>query len=171
MNQFLHIFNFIFFILIQVFLLNNINYFGYVNPQIYIIFLILLPFNINKLLLIILGFVCGFSLDIISGGIVGIHTASCVFIAFIRPSVIFLVSSTRIFEKNTLPSIKDMNFKWFLLYSLLIILLHHTIYFYLEIFTFKESFHTIIRILSSSFFSLLLIIISQYLVYNPKKNK
>ncbi|MCJ7757879.1 MAG: rod shape-determining protein MreD, partial [Gillisia sp.] len=36
---------FILLILFQVLLLNNINFLGYINPYLYVLFLILYPFN------------------------------------------------------------------------------------------------------------------------------
>ena len=74
-------------IFLQVFLLNNINLGGYINPYLYIIFIILFPLDGNKGLLIFLSFLLGLSVDIFedSGGI---HAAACAFIAYIRPVVL-----------------------------------------------------------------------------------
>ncbi len=172
MNSFInHFLRFVFLVLFQVFILNNINLGGYINPNIYILFILMLPFNTNRLLLILFGFICGFSIDILSGGIIGIHSASCVLIAYIRPNVISLISTQRSFETNSVPSVKDMGFKWFLTYIIILTIIHHLMYFYIEIFSFRDSIYTLIRIFISSFFTISLLIISQYIIYIPGKNK
>ena len=78
---------FIVLVLIQVLLLNNINLGGYINPFLYIYFILLFPLDGNKSLLIFLSFLLGLSIDIFedSGGV---HAAASAFIAYIRPFVL-----------------------------------------------------------------------------------
>ena len=78
---------FIILVLFQVLVLNNINFLGYINPYIYILFIILFPIINNRLLFIFLGFFVGLSVDLFldSGGV---HAAACVTIAYIRPVIL-----------------------------------------------------------------------------------
>ena len=67
--------------LVQILLLNNIKVFGYIEPMLYIWFIILLPNNFPKWLVMILGFFMGLTVDLFSAQ-VGFHTATATFTAF-----------------------------------------------------------------------------------------
>jgi hypothetical protein len=94
---------------------------------------------------------------------------SSVFMAFCRPSVIYLLSPKHDFEPGIRPCIKDLGFRWFFAYSLILILLHHLVLFYIEVFRFSEFFSTLYKVTISTAFTLVLVILSQYLFYNLKK--
>lgn len=151
-------------ILLQVLLLNHIQISGYINPYLYILFILLLPFDTPKYLLLILGFLLGLNVDIFSNT-PGIHASATTFLAFIRPAVIRLISSRDVLELNTPPRLSYLGFHWFLKYSLILVLAHHFFLFYVEVFTLKGFIFTFSRCVLSSAFTLVLIIISQYLIY------
>jgi hypothetical protein len=108
--------------------------------------------------------VLGFSIDTFLGTL-GIHTASSVLMAFSRPLVIKAIPSRKDFEPGMKPSISDLGFLWFFSYSLILILIHHLALFYIEVFRFTDFFNTFLRVVISSFFTLLLVIIAQYLFF------
>jgi purine-cytosine permease-like protein len=53
-------------------------------------------------------------------------------------------------------------FRWFLLYTLTIVLIHHFALFYLEIFRFTNFFRTFLRVILSSLFSIAFILLLEY---------
>ncbi len=159
---------FVFLILFQVLVLNNIQFSGYVNPYLYVLFILLLPFETPKWLLLILAFFLGFCVDIFTKTI-GMNIAASVFMAFCRPAVIYLLSPKQDFEPGIRPCIRDLGFMWFFAYSLILILLHHLVLFYIEVFRFSEFFSTLYKVTISTAFTLVLVILSQYLFYNLKK--
>ena len=53
-------FSFVFLVLVQVMVFNNISLFGYVNPMIYLLFLVIYRFDNDQTLLIFLSFILGF---------------------------------------------------------------------------------------------------------------
>jgi len=55
---------FILLVLLQILLFNNIQFSGYVNPYVYIMFILLLPVEIPSWLLLILAFFTGMTIDI-----------------------------------------------------------------------------------------------------------
>ena len=71
-------------VLLQVIICSNINFLGYLNPYVYVIFMFLYPITNNRLLFIFLSFSIGLSIDIFldSGGV---HAAASVAIAYVRP--------------------------------------------------------------------------------------
>jgi len=162
---FINIIRFLILVFLQVFILENINLRGYINPYLYVYFILLLPFETPGWLLLISSFVLGFSIDTFLGTM-GIHTASSVLMAFSRPLVIKAIPSRKDFEPGMKPSISDLGFLWFFSYSLILILIHHLALFYIEVFRFTDFFNTFLRVVISSFFTLLLVIIAQYLFFN-----
>ncbi len=154
-------------ILLQVLVFNNIHFNGYINPYIYVLFILLIPFEMPLWLLLFSAFALGFGVDLFSDTM-GVHVASCVFMAFCRPFILRMVSSTKAYEVGITPSIKDLGINWFLKYAFTLIFLHHLAYFYLEIFTFHEFFYTFGRVVLSTISTVLFIIIGQYL-FNSKK--
>jgi rod shape-determining protein MreD len=163
-----HFIRFVILVLIQVLILNNVYLSGYINPFIYLLFIMLLPFNIDRIWLLLLGFLTGLTVDLLSGGVIGLHTAAATLVAFLRPYLLAFISSQREFDSGIEPSIKDMGFSWFLGYTLLFTTTHHLYYFFLEKFSFTDFFTTIWRILLSALVSSVMIIIGQYIEHRPK---
>ena len=77
-----NILRFIFLILIQVFLLDNIQFMGYINPMIYVLFILLLPVRFPRWALLISAFAMGLIIDVFSNT-AGMHTFALVFAAFL----------------------------------------------------------------------------------------
>lgn len=162
-----NIIRFILLVLLQVLVIKNIELGKFINPFIYVLFIIALPFETPKWLLLLSGFVLGISIDMFYDTM-GLHAAAGVFMAFIRPSILNLFSPREGYEFGTQPTIQYLGVPWFVSYSGILILLHHFVLFYLEIFRFSEFLHTLMRVVISSIFTLLLVIITQYL-FNRKK--
>jgi len=158
---------FISLILIQVLIFNNIQFRGYINPYIYIAFILMLPFETPNWLLIIISFFTGLTIDFFSDTL-GMHSAACTLAAFTRPGILRFISSPKEYEVGITPSIRDLGFGWFFKYTSLITFIHHMFFFYLEVFTFHEFFYTLSRVFLSSFFTIFFIIIGQYLFYSKK---
>lgn len=151
-------------VLLQVLLLNNIQFSGYINPYMYVLFILLLPFETPRYLLLLLGFFLGLLVDIFSNT-PGFHASATTFLAFLRPYTISLISPRDTFEVNTPPRVKYMGIGWFLRYTLILVLAHHLFLFFIEAFTFHGFIHTLIRSLLSAAFTCILIIISQFLIF------
>src|SRR5665647_2692560 len=116
---------FILLMLLQVLIFNNIQFSGYINPYIYILFILLLPVEIPSWLLLILSFITGLLMDFFVGS-PGMHTFSTVLAGFVRPFVLRAISPRDGYEANSAPSMLTYGFLWFLSYSLVIVLVHHT---------------------------------------------
>jgi cell shape-determining protein MreD len=159
---------FVFLILFQVLILNNIQFSGYINPYFYIYFILLLPFETPRWLLLLSAFMLGISLDAFTNTF-GLNAAACVLVAFVRPFVISAISTGTEFMIGHSPSLKNQGLKWFAYYSIILVGVHHFALFYLEIFRFTEFFQTLLRVLLSSIFTLLIIFIAQYLSYPAEK--
>ena len=152
---------FILLILLQLLLFNNIQFSGYVNPYVYIMFILLLPIDVPSWLLLILSFVTGLIIDFFSGS-PGMHTSATVLAGFVRPYVLRIVSPRDGYESGSDPSMLNYGFRWFFFYALLVVLVHHTALFYLEVFRFADFFRTMLRVILSSLFSISFILLIEY---------
>lgn len=157
-----NIIRFIILVLIQVFVLNNIRIDGYINPYLYVLFILLLPFETPGWLLLISSFFLGLLVDLFAHT-PGMNAAAAVFMAFSRPTIIRFISGSKDLDPGLTPGIKSMGFKWFFLYSIILILLHHLVLFYIEIFRFSEFFQTLYRALLSTASTLVLVLLVEYL--------
>ncbi|MGC9353181.1 MAG: rod shape-determining protein MreD [Mariniphaga sp.] len=154
---------FVVLVLVQVLVLNQVQVSGYINPFIYVLFILLLPVSTPRYLLLILGFSIGFAVDIFSNSL-GIHAAATVLIAFIRPYVIRLISN-REEDRNEYPGLRQNKFSWFLYYTSVMVFVHHLALFYLEYFTFSHFFSTFLKVLLSSVFTIFVIVLSQFIIF------
>jgi len=152
---------FIILILLQVVLFNNIQFSGYINPYIYIMFILLLPVEIPAWLLLLLLFAMGIIIDLFSGS-PGMHSSATVLAGFVRPFILRIVSPRDGYEARSEPSMFNYGFVWFLTYTVMIVLIHHTALFYLEVFRFTDFFRTMLRVLLSSIFTVTFIVLIEF---------
>ena len=151
-------------VLLQILVFNNIQISDYIRPYIYILFILLMPFETPKWLLLFTAFALGLSVDLFTQT-PGMHAAATVFIAFLRPYVLRMSAPRDGYEPGTFPRMYYYGFQWFLKYTVILVLAHHFVLFYIEVFRFSEFFSTLLRGLLSSLLSVILIMLSQYFIY------
>lgn len=164
------LFRFLILILVQVIVLNNVQFSGFINPFVYIMFIMMLPVRMPKTFLLLAAFLTGLVVDVFSNTM-GMHAAACVFMAYVRPTVLRIMAPRDGYETESSPSVKELGFTWFLIYAATLTFIHHFILFYIEVFRFSEFFTTFLRVLLSSVATLLTIMISQYLFGKPINEK
>ena len=155
---------FILLVLAQVLIFNNIEISGYLTPYVYILFLILLPFETPGWVILISGFFLGFIMDIFSETM-GMHTAATTFAAYMRPIALRIFAPREGYETGSLPRVHYFGLAWFIRYAAFIVIAHHLVLFYVEMFRFQNFFFTFSRVILSSIFSITLIVLSQYFVF------
>ena len=90
-NLLRNIIRLILFILVQVFVLNQVPpLHQYITPYIYFLFILWLPFSISRSSLLLVSFICGICLDFFTKT-PGLHAAACVLIGYLRPFLINLL--------------------------------------------------------------------------------
>jgi rod shape-determining protein MreD len=166
----LQIIRFVVLVLLQVLVINHIRLGGYVHPYIYLIFIMLLPFNTPKWQLLVLGFVLGLTVDLFTGT-PGLHAGATTLIAFCRPSIIKLVTGNQKFENITEPNLGQLGGIWFLRYVLCMVLIHHFALFLLESFSFRLIGQVLLRLLLSVPVSVFLLMMILYIFKREKKRE
>jgi len=164
-----NIFRFIALVLIQVLIMNKVNFYFFLNPYVYIVFILLLPFETPGWMLLLLPFVTGITADLFSGTL-GSHAASSVFAGFIRLLVIKFVGEKPDYDITTQPKLQQMGLKWFMAYALLMVFAHHLFLNILDVFSFKEFWQTLLRVIVSTLFTFLFILLFEY-IFAPRKEK
>jgi rod shape-determining protein MreD len=148
--------------LLQLGLFNNIQFSGYVNPYVYIMFIMLLPVETAAWLLLIISFLTGLLIDLFMST-PGMHTSATVLAGFIRPYVLRLISPREGYEASSEPSMLLYGFRWYLFYTLIIVFVHHLLLFYLEVFRLTDFLTTFLRVILSSLFTSTFILLLEYM--------
>jgi hypothetical protein len=161
---------FIILVFIQVFLLKNLPVYSLYIPYPYILFILLLPFEVPNFLLFALAFITGLTVDAFYDT-PGLHTTACVVLALVRIMFISITVQKDGFDNEPEPTLGNMGFRWFFLYTLILTLFHHFCLFTLEALSFSGLEYTLIRIILSSLFTVFLILISGLLFFRRKERK
>lgn len=149
-------------ILLQVLVFNNMLLFGYINPMVYILFVILFPIRKERGLFLVSSFLLGLTIDFFldSGGT---NAAATLAIAYFRlPILKWLMRKSEIdfliFKITKLPFVKLLGF------ISILTLVHHFIIFSVEYFNFAEILTILSRTILTSIFTIILIIFSLLLL-------
>ena len=156
-DNILHIFQFFLLLFLQSFLLNNINLFGFINPNLYLLFIIIYRLDGNPTLLIIIGFVMGLLLDLLTQGSGG-HTIATLTIAFLRLSIIKF--SFGVNYDVPMGMIKGSLLRQRLLYFMLMVVIHHLVLYSIVYFSFDNIIIILKNTLFTSFFTFIMVFIS-----------
>lgn len=165
-----NIIRFSLFILVQVFVLNQVPpLHQLVTPYVYFLFILWLPFKMGRRTVMLLAFAIGFSLDCFTKTY-GLHTAPCVLIAYLRPFLINLLITHEGAESNyNEPSFKSMGFTPYFIYVAILTLIHHSLLFFLQELETGGFLYFILKTLLSSAVSLLLILITELLFVRKQR--
>ena len=161
---------FVILVFVQVFLLKNITLYNISTPYLYILFILLLPFEIPNVLLFLLAFILGLTIDAFYDT-PGLHAAACVLLALVRVLFISVTVQKDGFDNEPEPSLSIMGFRWFLTYALILTFIHHTFLFLLEAFSFSEFVFILQRVVTSSIFTVVLMLIAGLLFFRKRERK
>lgn len=158
--------SFVVLILLQLLIFNNIQFSGYVNPYIYVMFILILPLNIPSWFLLLLSFMTGFVVDLFSGTF-GVHSFATVMAGFARPWILSLNVALEASDPGSSPSSYISGRRWFFIYAITVVLVHHLSLFYVEVFSFTGFFRTLLRVMFSTVVTTFFIVIFDLL--RPRK--
>ncbi len=153
-NNIILLISFILLVFFQTLVFNNLYLFGFINPMVYVLFLVIYRFDYDQTFFIMSSFILGFSIDFFSQS-GGAHTISTLTIGFLRPIIIkytFTVSSDMPVSFQNDNRILDKY-----LFLSFIVGLHHFLYFTLVYFNLDAISLIIKNTLLTFIFSLILI--------------
>ncbi len=164
-----NIIRFVLLVLLQVLVLDTVQFNGYVIPYVYLLFVLLLPFDINKSLLLLLAFFTGLSVDFFENTL-GMQAAAVVFMAFARPGVIRFYFPALEYAKGEEPGLARLGIAGFLKYAFTLVLLQQLALTFLEVFSFHNLLHTLSEILVNALVTTVGIFIV-VLFFTPRKRR
>jgi len=126
----LNIFRFVLLILTQVLIFNNLNFMGFINPMVYVIFFYWYPIKANRALFMIIAFLLGFIIDIFSDTM-ALNALASLTIAYSRPVLMRFCFGVN-YEFQNFSFKNTTNIQRVTLLALMV-LIHHLIFFSLEI--------------------------------------
>ena len=159
----------------QALLLNKINLrwwwapsgFPLFIPYIYPLFLLLLPFNTKVTGAMFGGFLLGLSVDVFTNS-AGMHAAACVLLAYLRPNVLTTLLPKNLSEyQRQEPSVKTMGWVPFFTYAAVMLLIHHLVFYIIELWSFVAIGALLLKVLCSVITSLLLVL-AYALLFTPQ---
>tara|TARA_E500000075_G_scaffold43171_1_gene38845 strand:+ start:1163 stop:1666 length:504 start_codon:yes stop_codon:yes gene_type:complete len=151
------ILQFILLLFVQAFLLSNINFFGFINPNLYLLFFLMYRFDGDRTALIILGFLMGLLLDLLTQGSGG-HTIASLTITYLRPYIIRF--SFGVNYDVPMGMIRGSLVNQRVAYFLQMILIHHLLLFVVIYFSFDNILTIIKNTFLSAFFTFILVYFS-----------
>ncbi|RAU83986.1 hypothetical protein [Pontibacter arcticus] len=163
-----YIVQFILFVALQILLMDNLVLFSTGFCFIYVAFLLFLPIGINKVWLLFLGFLVGFTVDIFYDTM-GIHAAASVLLAYLRTHLLNLLTPRDGYDTNDAANIHIMGWRWYLVYTFTLLLFHHLAVFFLETISFGTVWYTLLKVVASTLFTGIVLIIVQLLFFSSKR--
>ncbi len=165
-SYFINTIRFVLLILVQVLVFNHLNFFGFINPMVYILFLYWFPIKENRAAFIALSFLLGLTIDLFSDTM-AIHAASTVTIAYLRPAIMRFVFGVNIeFQSFRISSSTRAQQITFLA---LLIIAHHLVFFTLEIFSLSNVLIIIKKVLTIGSATMLLCLLFSSLFSTHKE--
>jgi hypothetical protein len=144
---------------------NNINISSLgITPLFYVLFILVVPYEVPLWLQLVFGFILGYSVDIFCDT-PGLNSAASVVTAFLRIKVLDIIAPRDGYENGTHPYLMEMGFSWFLSYSVPLIVVHHAAYFMLDAFGFENFLRTLLKIIFTSICTEVFVIFAQYIAY------
>jgi rod shape-determining protein MreD len=160
----------ILFMLVQVFVLDKIVLHQMVTPYLYFLFVLWLPFKMQRPWLMLIAFVYGFILDSFQHN-PGFHAAACVLIAYIRPFLVNIFIPQEGADTNfEEPSIKSMGgILPYAIFMSVLVLFHNAWLFLLEAWQFGNFWYFLAKTILSTVISILLIIVTELIFVRKQK--
>lgn len=125
-----NIFRFLLLILAQVLIFNNLNFMGFINPMVYVIFFYWYPIKANRALFLVIAFLLGFVIDIFSDTL-ALNTLASLTVAYARPVLMRFCFGVN-YEFQNFSFKNTTNIQRVTLLGLMI-LIHHLIFYSFEI--------------------------------------
>ncbi len=150
-------------LLLQVFLFNNLNLSVYINPLVYVAFVLLLPMELAPVWVLALGFAMGAATDVMTG-MAGLNTIATLVTAFGRRQMMMLMIGKETVGEGGIPCSARIGTSKFVRYVSLAVLLHCLVFFTFEALTFSYFHLTLLKTVLSSAITVALVCFSQFLL-------
>ena len=169
-NWIKQIFRFVIIILLQVLVFKGINIdikgFNYVSIIFFPLFLMILPLRTPGALLLGIGFITGFTVDLFYSS-PGLHTSAALLLTFLRPYILKALEPRGGYSNSEAPVYTELGLSWILSYVAILLFAHILIYTSMEIFAISEFLTIWLKTIASFIFSYVFIV-AFLIISNPR---
>ncbi len=156
------------YLILQVALLKNLVLFNTSFCFLYVAFILLLPVEMGNLLLMLIAFLLGISVDIFYNSL-GLHTMALVLLAYLRNHWLATITPQGGYDIGTPPTLAANGLQWFLVYTLPLVFVHHLVLFFVEASGFTLFWYTMLKAISSLLFTMAVMLLLQYLSLDRRR--
>lgn len=164
-----YVFWFVLALCAQVFVFDRLVLPGGFVISFYVFFIMILPFRMNRILLMFVAMSIGIGVDAFNDTY-GLHASAAVFLAWIRPYIYKAFEPVIGYGENQSPNLAEMGWGWILKAYILAILAFNTWFYSLSFLRMIGPWFTVQKILLSTTATLLVILVVQVL-YRRKMKK
>jgi hypothetical protein len=167
-NSIIQFISFFLYVIVQILLLKNVVLFNITFCFLYVAFILLLPVEMNNLVLMLVAFFLGFTIDIFYDSL-GMHALALVMVAYLRNYWLATITPQGGYDSGSPPSLSANGLQWFLVYSLPLVFVHHAILFFVEASGFALFWYTMLKTMASLLFTTTVMLLLQYLTFDRRR--
>jgi hypothetical protein len=164
----LPVFYFVAYLLVQVMLFKQVVFFDTAFCFLYVAFILLLPIETNPLVLMLVGFLLGFSIDVFYDSL-GLHALSLVLVGYLRNYLLGAITPQGGYDSGEGPTLASNGLQWFLVYAIPLVFIHHAVLFFVEAGGFGTFWFTMQKIVTSLLFTISVMLFLQYLSFDRRR--
>lgn len=109
--------------LLQVLLFDQLQLWGACHPYIYLLCLLMMPITLPPIADMLIGGIIGLIMDMFCNSL-GVHTASCILIMFLRPYLLGVILNDKD-RLNEQVSLRSIGMEAFIKYVVIMVVVHH----------------------------------------------
>lgn len=155
---------------LQVFVFNYAHFLGFLNPNIYVLGLLMLPLSMPMSAQYFIAFLTGMVVDLFSMTY-GVHASAAMWLIFMRPIILKMMTYGKKEEMQMLPVPGQKTFRWLFTYTCILVGIHQLLVTMLELFTFRRFYLTLLIIVGNALMTTVLILALQYIFIPSSKRK
>lgn len=142
--------------MLQVLLFDQLQLWGVCHPYIYVLCLLMMPITLSHSADMLIGAAAGFIMDIFCNSL-GIHTAGCILIMFIRPYLLGAIVNDKD-RLNEQISLHAVGMEALVKYVVILVVLHHFVIFSLAAWSWSHMGFVLMETIVSSILTIAFII-------------
>ena len=141
---------------LQVLLFDQLQLWGACHPYIYLLCLLMMPITLPPIADMLIGGIIGLIMDMFCNSL-GVHTASCILIMFLRPYLLGVILNDKD-RLNEQVSLRAIGMEAFIKYTVTLVLIHHLTVFSLAAWSWHHIGFVLLETLVSSAITIFVII-------------
>jgi hypothetical protein len=142
--------------LLQSLVFNQAQISVWLNPLVYVAFVMLLPMRTPSIVVLMCGLLAGVSMDLISG-LAGVNTIASLATAYFRPLMLKPVIGEEAYADGGIPAPRIIGVYKFVAYATLFVMIHNLLYFSFEAMTLSYFYLILLKVLLNGIISALLV--------------